>query len=94
MNADPATRGTVVLALTACAMQSDKQRAYAAGCDGRITKTINTRTFPDVIWRYLSAPASVGAPATSAHEDDPQAALVREIRHTFITDGRQQVAKL
>ena len=42
---DSRTRDVVVVALTACAMRGDEERALEAGCDGYITKPINTQTF-------------------------------------------------
>ena len=53
LKADPATRGTIVVAVTAYAMKGDDARALAAGCDGYITKPIDTRTMPGVIARFL-----------------------------------------
>ncbi len=50
---DPATRDIPVVALTAYAMQGDKQKALDAGCDDYITKPINTRTFIQSIKKYL-----------------------------------------
>jgi len=51
---DSGTRDIVVVALTACAMKGDDLKAFAAGCDGYITKPIDTgslgaqlRTFLD-----------------------------------------------
>lgn len=55
LKADAATRGIVVLALTAYAMKGDEDRARAAGCDGYITKPIDTRTLGATIVRHLAA---------------------------------------
>jgi len=55
LKADPATRGIVVLALTAYAMLGDEAKARAAGCDGYIAKPIDTRTLPGIIAGYLEA---------------------------------------
>jgi CheY-like chemotaxis protein len=43
----------VIVALTAYAMKGDEQRARAAGCDGYITKPIDTRTLPGVVSGYI-----------------------------------------
>jgi CheY-like chemotaxis protein len=51
---NPAHRHILVLALTAHAMKGDKEKAAAAGCDGYITKPIDTRSFPKVIDTYLA----------------------------------------
>ena len=51
---DPKTRDIVVVALTAYAMKGDEERARAAGCDGYITKPIDTRTLPIQIREYLA----------------------------------------
>jgi two-component system cell cycle response regulator DivK len=53
---NPQFRETVILALTAYAMKGDKEKALAAGCDGYITKPIDTRTFSALIRRYFTKP--------------------------------------
>ena len=47
------TRHIPVVALTAFAMKGDKQKAIDAGCDGYLTKPINTRELPGEVIRYL-----------------------------------------
>jgi two-component system, cell cycle response regulator DivK len=42
-----------VVALTAYAMPGDQEKAAAAGCQGMITKPIDTRLFPRQIEKYL-----------------------------------------
>ncbi|HWB99459.1 MAG TPA: response regulator [Bryobacteraceae bacterium] len=51
---DPQMNGIVVVALTAYAMKGDEERARAAGCDGYITKPIDTRTLPVQVKEYLT----------------------------------------
>jgi CheY-like chemotaxis protein len=41
-----------IIALTAFAMQGDEEKAQQAGCDGYITKPINTREFREKIEKY------------------------------------------
>lgn len=48
------TRGTVVVALTAFAMKGDEALAREAGCDGYITKPIDTRTLSAVVASFLA----------------------------------------
>lgn len=55
LKADAATRGIVILALTAYAMKGDEQKALDAGCDGYITKPIDTRMLPVLVARHLAA---------------------------------------
>ena len=53
LKADPATRDITILGLTAYAMKGDQEKILAAGCDGYISKPIDTRTLPEVISHYL-----------------------------------------
>ena len=63
LKADPATRDIRVVALTAYAMKGDDQKALDAGCDGYITKPIDTHTLPGAVSAYLAgAPGSRGSP--------------------------------
>src|SRR4051794_33316740 len=48
------TRDIMVVALTAFAMKGDEQKAIDAGCDGYITKPIDTRTLGSRIREILS----------------------------------------
>ena len=50
---DPELRGIPVVALTACAMPDDEQKALDAGCDGYISKPIETRNFIDRINSFM-----------------------------------------
>jgi two-component system, cell cycle response regulator DivK len=61
LKADPATRGIVIVALTAYAMKGDEERARAAGCDGYVSKPIDTRSLPAVIARHIEDPRA-GSP--------------------------------
>ena len=53
IKADPLTRDTIVVAVTAYAMKGDEERARAAGCDGYLTKPINTRTLGASVASFL-----------------------------------------
>jgi CheY-like chemotaxis protein len=51
---DPATRHLPVIAVTAHAMRGDPDIALRAGCDGYLTKPIDTRTFVAQIARFIT----------------------------------------
>jgi CheY-like chemotaxis protein len=47
------TRHICIVALTAFAMKGDDQKAFDAGCDGYITKPIDTRKLPEQVAELL-----------------------------------------
>jgi CheY-like chemotaxis protein len=54
LKAAPETRAIPIVALTAHAMQSDRDRAYAAGCDGYLSKPFKAQQLRDEIARVLA----------------------------------------
>jgi two-component system cell cycle response regulator DivK len=52
---DGSLRNVPIVALTASAIKGDEQIARAAGCDGYITKPIDTRTFVGRVRDYAGA---------------------------------------
>lgn len=69
LKGDPATSDIVVIALTAYAMKGDEARAAEAGCDGYVTKPIDTRMLPTLVAEHL-ARAAAGR-AESAPDSPP-----------------------
>jgi two-component system cell cycle response regulator DivK len=57
LKADAATRDIVIVALTAYAMKGDEEKARDAGCDGYVSKPIDTRTLPALVARHLTGDA-------------------------------------
>lgn len=69
---DAATMDIPVVALTAFAMQGDREKALEAGCDGYITKPIDTKEFPVAVNHYLaSARARARGSDRGASTEDP-----------------------
>lgn len=56
LKADRATRSIPVVALTAHAMEADREVAIAAGCDGYIFKPIDVKLFAALVRAYMSKP--------------------------------------
>ncbi len=92
---DERTRDIAVVALTAFAMKGDEQKAIDAGCDGYITKPIDTRTLGGRI-RQLLVPRDSEAPAADllpGHEGVPPAEM-QALRRRFLHEGRERAHRL
>jgi two-component system, cell cycle response regulator DivK len=53
LKSNPSLRDIIIVGVTAYSMQEDEDRVRAAGCDGYLSKPIDTRALPDVIGSYL-----------------------------------------
>lgn len=53
LKSNAATRDAIIVAVTAYAMKGDEKRARDAGCDGYITKPVDTRTLARRVAGYL-----------------------------------------
>jgi two-component system cell cycle response regulator DivK len=96
---DPATKDVIVVALTAFAMKGDEQKAMDAGCDGYITKPIDTRTLGARLREYFDrrteappAPAAL-SPATIDEVGIPEADLTA-LRRNFLAEGQEKSRQL
>lgn len=54
LKADARYQAIPIVAVTSYAMKGDEERAREAGCDGYVTKPIDTRALPDVVRVFLS----------------------------------------
>jgi two-component system cell cycle response regulator len=73
LKAQPRFERVPIVALTAFAMKGDDQRAAAVGCEGYISKPIDTRRFPEQVAGFLEqrrTPPAGGAIKVMVIEDD------------------------
>jgi CheY-like chemotaxis protein len=54
LKADARTAEIVIVAVTSYAMKGDEQRAFDAGCDGYVSKPIDTEALPRIVEAHLS----------------------------------------
>ena len=62
IKADPALASIPIVAVTSYALSGDEAKARAAGCDGYVSKPIDTRSLPGVIARFLENPSAESSP--------------------------------
>jgi CheY-like chemotaxis protein len=87
------TRDITVIALTAFAMKDDERRAIEAGCDGYITRPIDTRTLGARIRQYLDARTGPRS-AASEQAEMLSTAEMRELRRRFLEEGQERSRRL
>jgi CheY-like chemotaxis protein len=58
LRADPRHDALIIVAVTAQAMRGDREAAIEAGCDGFVTKPIDTRALPATVAEHLRAGAT------------------------------------
>lgn len=90
LKSDPSTHNMIVLAVTAFAMKGDEKRAFAAGCDGYVTKPIDTRTFPVLIRQYINRGRESSQEAVPPSQDIGKEPYLAELRQEFVAEGIQQ----
>jgi CheY-like chemotaxis protein len=54
LKGDPDRRSIIIIALTAYAMKGDEDRAYEAGCDGYVTKPIDTDVLSSIVAYHVA----------------------------------------
>ena len=100
---DTRTRDIVVVALTACAMKGDDDVAFKAGCDGYITKPVETLTLATKVRTYLEKRIPYRqleeAPAAEEPTSFPGGitlapAEMESVRRRFLNEGVQQCRQL
>ena len=93
---NPTTKDIVVIALSARASSGDDQKAYAAGCDGYITKPIDGATLVSSIRGHLNRnPVSPengepGRPAAPVIESGAEEDDIETLRRRFLEEGALQ----
>ena len=93
---DERTRDIVVVALTAFAMKGDEQKAIEAGCDGYITKPIDTRTLGTRIRGLLTHRSETETPVVGlpAERELIPPAEMQALRRRFLHEGQERARQL
>ncbi len=105
IKSDPDLNEIPVVALTSFAMEGDEEKALKAGCDGYITKPIDTRTFLKTLTRFFKNAESQSQKETGHKarilivDDEPMnvkllaAKLYRENFETFKAYGGEEALR-
>ena len=95
------TRDITVVALTAFAMKGDEQKAVDAGCDGYITKPIDTRSLGARIREHLNRRAERQGAPQAAEQSAPAtagaslpAAEMLALRRKFLSEGQEAARQM
>jgi CheY-like chemotaxis protein len=93
---DERTRDIAVVALTAFAMKGDEQKAMEAGCDGYITKPIDTRTLGERIRQLLALRGEPETPVAlpPSERETIEAAEMQALRRRFLQEGQERTRQL
>jgi CheY-like chemotaxis protein len=86
---DPVHATTPIIALTAYTDPSDLQKAREAGCNGKISKPIDTAAFAQRISRFLNLNQDSYADVPSDSHD-----LLAELRNNFLAEGLDQASRI
>jgi two-component system, cell cycle response regulator DivK len=98
---DPLLKGVIVVALTSLNTASDEQRAREAGCDGYLTKPIDTRTLADSVRQFLDHGGATQVLGADSGPESQRAVrlafpdpLVEDLRLLFIAGGAAESTRL
>jgi len=100
---DSRTRDIVVVALTACAMKGDDDVAFKAGCDGYITKPVETLTLANKVRTYLEKRIPPREPEEAPAVEEPASfpggitlapTELESVRRRFLEEGVQQCRQM
>jgi two-component system cell cycle response regulator DivK len=86
LKSNPATRDIIVVAITAYAMAGDAEKALRAGCNGYVTKPVDTRTLPATVKLHLESKQA----ARPAFEAGDYHDLLAELRTSFLIEGGEE----
>jgi two-component system cell cycle response regulator DivK len=70
---NPALAPLSILAITAYAMQGDREKILNSGFDGYLSKPVNASALTDELERLLRKPEDRNTPPNQAHERPPSA---------------------
>jgi CheY-like chemotaxis protein len=96
---NPRTREMLIVALTASVMAGAQQQAFDAGCDGFISKPIDTRSLGLRLRAFLDGQNGVVPEASAAQGGLPSGLSfsgpeMEALRRSFLSDGSRQVRRL